>query len=178
MPFTLQGDDPVDGANAYISAEEFTDYHEVRGTDVSAYDEEDIQFAIVKATQYLDVRFQFIGYRRVKGQTTQWPRENAFDDRGDAVYGVPQPVKDATAEYALRALTADLLADPTRDDLGLGVKSKTEKVGPLEESVEYATGSGFQMPEYPLADNILRVNGLIKGTPQPGGLTVGTIARS
>ena len=174
MAFTVQQDTPVAGANSYVAVADFKAYHADRGNTYTAEDTA-IEQALVKATDYLDTRFRFIGYRSDKTQTTEWPRENAWDDRGDAVDGVPQAVKDATSEYALRALTADLLADPDRDASGRDVASKSEAVGPLKESVEYAHGGQvFSLPDYPSADRLLFARKLVHRKSQGvGGGQVG-----
>ncbi|MNV94103.1 hypothetical protein D3C71_1888740 [compost metagenome] len=118
-----------------------------------------------------------MGYQYAKGQTTEWPRSAAYDKRGDRLEGIPLPVVWATCEYALRALSADLLADPDRDSTGQAIKSKSEEVGPIKESIEYQDYGGFQLPSYPLADAILRSRGLIV-TTGAGGISFGDLGRA
>lgn len=181
MAFTVQTLPPTDGANAYVTVADFRAYHTDRGRDVNdtLYPDAKVQAAIVQATQYLDVRFEYVGYRYAADQSTEWPRSAAYDNRGDRLVGIPVPVKQATFEYAYRALSDELLADPSRDDYGKAVKSKTESVGPIRESVEYADYGGFEMPAYPMADKLLTSRGLTCGSGQdnPSGLKVGTIGR-
>lgn len=168
--FLPQEDIPVDGANAYGNVTGFRAYHELRARPipVATYPDAQVETALVLATDYLDTRFDFVGYRDVRGQTTQWPRNSAYDDRGDAVEGIPIQVIEATYEYALRALTATLFADPDRDSSGREVASKSEGVGPLKESVTYANeGRTLTLPEYPAADRKLYAARLVKRT---GGL--------
>ena len=161
MAFVVQQDTPVASANSYVAVADFKAYHADRGNTFTAEDTA-IEQALVKATDYLDTRFRFVGCRDAKDQTTEWPRDHAYDDRGDNVEGVPQAVKDATCEYALRAISADLLSDPTRDATGRAIKSKSESVGPIKESVEYAyDGQVFQLPEYPSADRLLFARKLV-----------------
>jgi hypothetical protein len=182
MAFTVQTQPPTPGANAYVSVADFRAYHADRGRDLSnltTYPDAKVQAAIVQATQYLDVRFEYVGWRYAADQTTEWPRSAAYDNRADRLDGIPRPVVQATCEYAYRALSAELLADPARDDYGKAVKSKKESVGPISESVEYADYGGFEMPAYPLADRLLTSRGLTVGNGQdnPGGLQVGNIGR-
>lgn len=163
-------------ANGYVSLAEARAYWAARlRTHPSTSDDDAVAAAVIKATQYLDTRFRFVGYRKDKGQLREWPRDDAYDDRGDSVDGVPQAVKDATCEYAFRALSTELMADPTRDDSGRVVVSKDEKVGPISESVEYSEFAGFEMPSYPAADRLLTQRGLVVVPAQ--GLGVGTLWR-
>lgn len=155
----------VAGANAYITVAEFNAYHDDRGGDYSgaAADDEAIEAAIVRATDYLDQRFTFVGKkRRGRDQTTEWPRSDARDRDQHYVNDIPPEVKEACAEYALRALAAELNPDPERNASGVAVLSKSEAVGPISESVTFVGGAVFQMPKYPAADQKLVRAGLVR----------------
>lgn len=181
MAFTVQGDTPVAGANAYVDVATFRAYWTDRGVDTASSDDAAVQVAIVKATQYLDVRFEYVGSRVDRTQDLEWPRQFAYNDRGDYVTGIPTAVKQATSEYAYRALTASLLADPTSDETGQVVKAKSEAVGPIIEKVEYDVNRGVVMPDYPQADRLLIARGLVRsgGTGySAGGLMVGSLGRA
>lgn len=162
MAFTVQDDDGgVADANAYITVAFFQTYHEDAGNEVDGADE-DIERAIVRATTYLDTRFKFRGRRlQNRDQTTEWPRSNCYDNDRNYVEGIPLEVKRATAEYALRAMTATLSPDPENTSTGQAILSKSEEVGPLKESVTYVRNSVFQMPKYPAADRMLTMAGLV-----------------
>ena len=176
MAFTVQEDVAVPGANSYGSVADFRAYHTDRGNTVPT-DESSIEQALVRATDYLDTRFRFVGCRDTADQTTEWPRDQAYDDRGDAVNGLPSAVVHATFEYALRAASADLLPDPERDGSGRAVASKSEAVGPLKESVSYAYGGTvLDLPQYPRADRLLYARKLVRRSPV--GIGVGTLGRS
>ena len=183
MAFTLQTNPPTPEANAYVSVAEFRAYHADRGRDLSnttTYPDATVQAAIVNATQYLDIRFEFVGYRVEADQTTEWPRSAAYNSRGDRQVGIPRPVKQATMEYAYRALTSTdgLLADPDRDASGQFVKSRSETVGPISERVEFSDHRGFTMPAYPLADRLLLSQGIAQDVDKRGGLSSGDTVRS
>lgn len=154
----------VVGANAYIDVDYFKNYHDDRGQDYSAADsDQKLEQAIIRATDYLDNRFNFVGKRyQGRSQSTEWPRSNARDRDGYYVRGIPPEVKEACAEYALRAIGADLSPDPVRDDTGALIASKSEAVGPLSESVTYVSGASFAMPNYPVADQKLLRAGLTR----------------
>lgn len=181
MAFTVQGDTPVAGANAYINVAAFRAYWTDRGVDTASYLDAAVQVAIVKGTQYLDLRFEYVGERLDRLQDLEWPRQFAYNDRGDSFTGLPTAVKNATAEYSYRALTMALLADPTTDDSGRPLKSKEETVGPLTEKYEYEAHGVFTMPDYPQADRILISRGLVRGgltSTQTGGLMSGSLGRA
>lgn len=181
MAFTVQGDTPVAGANAYIDVAFHRAYWQDRGVDLSSVTDADLQVDIIKGTQYLDLRFEYVGERLSRDQDTEWPRQFAYNDRGDYVTGLPLAVKQATSEYSYRVRTAPLLADPTYDESGRPLKSKQETVGPLTEKYEYEAHGVFQMPDYPQADRILIARGLVRGgltSSQTGGLMSGNLGRA
>lgn len=153
----------VVGANAYVTVAEFKAYHTDRGQSYAGHADSDIETAIVRATDYLDQRFVFVGKRRLgRDQTTEWPRTNAWDRDRRYVNDIPPEVKEAAAEYALRALTQVLNPDPDRDPTGRPIHSKSEAVGPISESVTYAYGGAYTMPAYPAADRKLVKAGLVR----------------
>lgn len=91
-------------------------------------------------------------------QPLSWPREYAYDDRGQPISGIPERLKQAVAEYAVRAAGSALLPDPTVDAYAGSLNRRKEKVGPIEEEYEYVPGtSGMRIYNpYPAADKILR----------------------
>lgn len=165
MAFTVQDNDgSVADANAYITVDEFTVYHADRGNEVDG-GTADIEQAIVRATTYLDTRFMYKG-RKLNNldQTTEWPRTNCYDRERNYVNGIPRAVKNATAEYALRALTIELSPDPENLSTGQGILEKSEKVDVIEESVKYDKAAFFTMPKYPTADRMLTIPGLVENS--------------
>ncbi len=165
MTLVVQDDNGgVAGANGYIDVAEFKAYHDDRGNDYGTPTDPDIEIAITQATDYVDQRFRYVGQKRVgRDQTTQWPRSNAWDRDRYYVNDVPDEVKEATAEYALRTVNGETLnPDPAEDESGATVQSKEETVGPITEKVSYVDGAQFSMPRYPAADQKLRVSGLIR----------------
>ena len=167
MALTVQTDQGnVDGANAYVDAAYVIAHHADRGLDLSATATATLEAAIVRATDYLDQRFTFVGVPIYTDQSTGWPRSNAKDCNGWLVSGIPLAVKQATAEYANIALSVELNPTPERDGTGQTVAAKSEGVGPLSESVRYAAAGQFKMPKYPKADRILVVKGLVVSNRQ------------
>lgn len=94
----------------YGTAAGFREYHEARGRDVSAYDDDAvIDASLLVASEWLDNthRRLFKGYK-VGGreQDREWPRHSVFDHEGKAVSSdsVPPEVEYATYEATLRQL--------------------------------------------------------------------------
>lgn len=161
MAFTVEDGTGLSAANAYMSVAEFQTYHTDRGNDYSSYASGEIQKAIIKASDYIDRRWRgrFVGVRlrEPNTQRMEWPRSNAFYPDGSNVLGVPIEVKEATAEYAFRALTTTLAPDPTYDDRNVAVVEKEEVLGPIKERTRYAEGGRtFKFRAYPEADALLR----------------------
>lgn len=192
MAFTLEDGTGISGANAYIDTAFADGYHGDRG--FSAWEFSDVdktvvitsaqkQAAIVVATDHIDRVFGhlFRGYKASKNQSLEWPRVAAFDPYDYELSGVPEALKKATAEYALRSLLlGTLTTDPpprnsaqsfsagsvaTSAGSGSGEVVKTKKkVGPIETETEYAgtrsSGSSArvaqQLENYPAADLLLR----------------------
>ena len=164
MAFIVQTDSGnAVGANAYLSVAAFKAYHDDRAQSYGSALDAAIEAALIKATDYLDTHFKFVGSRRAdQGQLTQWPRVNALTSDGMWISGLPEEVKFATAEYALRALTAALDPDPTTvSTTGAAITFERNRVGPVETSVSYAAGGAPTMPSYPAADAMLRRRGLV-----------------
>lgn len=89
-------------------------------------------------------------------QGLTFPRVGLTGWDGRLVIGIPDKLKQATAEYSVRALVARLDPDLTADSTGALVQRKREKVGPIEEETEYAAGAIPQtFRHYPAADALL-----------------------
>lgn len=163
MALVVQNDDgTVSGANGYADLAFVRSYHLDRGTDLSATSDDDLNAAIVQATQYVDTRYNFVGCRLNRDQETEWPRRDAYDRDDYHVTGVPREVKQATADLAHRALTASLFADPERDATQRELASRKSSAGPLSTSVTFSSSSGIKLPDYPSADRILSARGLLR----------------
>lgn len=183
MAFTvLDPDAPQSDANAYISVEEFVEHHTDRAVSAvidAEFDDDAIQAAIVKATDYIDKRFgrRFRGYKQSRAQSLEWPRIDAYDnDDFDLDPRPPQLIK-ATAEYALLSLQLGRdLAPPVTPGFGVlnpdtgtstsqgagQVIADRSKVGPVETEKRFAQTSQTSrssgnplapdLPSYPQAD--------------------------
>jgi hypothetical protein len=162
VAFIVEDGSVVANANAYAAVAYVDTYHDDRGHGSwAAFDDTKKQQCIVRATDYINKRFgrRFRGIRVHRGQVLQWPRFNVFDDDGLILYNsdeLPEELKQATAEYALRAgLVGELAPDPiavvppqdltpdtptTRTELTGGlIKRVSEKVDVIEETKSYQT---------------------------------------
>lgn len=171
MAFLVQDDQgSVVDATAYIDAAFFTAYHTDRNVTAVAdgdFDvDPDIQGAIVKASDYLDSRYRYIGTRRVRTQPMEWPRWDAIDKDDLLVSGIPQEVKEACAELALAELNSPGVLFPTvsQDSSGQGVKKFKQKLDVLEVETEYfgdSASSAQKQPQFYTADWRLKRSGLL-----------------
>lgn len=144
-------------SNSYIDIDYFKSYHRIRGNDYQSYDDFQIKTALVKSLDYIDLRFDFVSSEKTNSQNTKWPRAG-YDI-------IPRAIKEAQAEYALRALSININPDPENISGGRLIKSKTEGFTPISESIEYESNTAdFLMPNYPAADEKIRRAGLIKSS--------------
>lgn len=154
----------VADANSYVTLAFAASYHTLRANEAWGDAGEDERVAaLIKATDYIDTRWRFVGSRTDEAQTLEWPRDDATDINGfDQEDNVPTVVQQTVAEYALRALTAPLLPDPTPDENGKYITLKREKVGPLEEETRFSDTKGVKtIQPYPAADRRLAASGLV-----------------
>lgn len=157
MTFKVEDGTAQDDATSYATVNGFVAYWSDRGVDYSDSEPEDVQAALVKATDYVELRYstRWKGRRKTLEQALSWPRVGAFDrDNAPlAADAVPVRLVRATYEYAKRALVAELLPDPTVDP---NVSQTSVSVGPISESISYSGGASIQtIKPYPMADRWL-----------------------
>ena len=158
MTLLLEDGTGVTDANSYVNRTYADAYFAERGIatwtgTTTAKDE-----ALIKASDYIDQRWgrRFAGTKQFDRTVNQltFPRLGLYDRDGRYVEGVPDLLKRATCEYALRALTSTLMPDPSTQS---NISSLRQKVGPIEEETVYrssAAGSATS-PDYPMADSWL-----------------------
>jgi hypothetical protein len=179
--------DPL--ADSYFTLVEADAYFSSRG--VTAWTGADAvkETAARRGTSYLDNQYRdrWVGIRATQPQVLAWPRVDGsrgnqttrglgyawtfplFDIDGfllsDAT--VPAQIKRAAMEVALLALTGATL-EPTLVRGGQ-IKSISQGVGPLQESITYTDGA-------PAVDRYLVVEGLLRGfvTSTPGSTSGNT----
>jgi hypothetical protein len=166
VAFVVQTPDaPTTTANAYISVEYFKAYHDQRGNVYSASDTE-IEEAIVRATDYVDTRWTFAGYRKDLDQSTECPRSGVKDPRtGWWLTAYPTELEEASAEYTLSAIAGTLYPSPNVDATGKAVSYTRKKVAVLEKETHYYQGgSGNTWTIFPLADGKMKRTRLLTST--------------
>lgn len=138
-------------SEAYISVADASTYHTNRGNAAWAALASDTvrEQCLRKATDYMDCMYDWQGVRSyVTVQFLDWPRAGVVVDGvsidSDAV---PEAIKRACAELALKAATDELLPDLER-------ATKREKVGQIE--VEYFAAGQAENPRYPFIDAMLK----------------------
>lgn len=163
MAFTVEDGTGLTNANAYITVAEFKAFHDDRGNDYATDfpDDAAIQKAIVSATDYIDNNNSFKGCREFpeNPQALAFPRTDICYD-GEELPTVPNQLKNACAEYAIRATPGTTLQpDPEIDDSGRVVTKVKEVIGPIEEEKEWSDSSSANFiikHPYPEADNWLK----------------------
>lgn len=176
MALAVQNDTgTTEDAVSYLSVADFKAYHTIRGNAYSSYIDTQIEQALARATDYLDTKFSWYGYPvNGRSQSTKWPRYDVFDADDFTVTGIPKEVKDATAEYAFRALSGSLAPDPVQSPTGFPIKSKMSKVDVVEESISYdTTKTVAALPDLPIVDERLRKAGLAYGVQNSGDIALG-----
>ena len=149
MPLTVEDGTGVYGADAYVSAQAVDTYwanrpHSPFSASWAAGSTANREGAIREATAYLDATY-YLSYRgisrRTEDQGLQWPRSDAYDDEMFDLPDLPQQIRDATCELAVRALSEALSPD---SDQQQSVKRLKEKVGAVETETEYQMGEGLE----------------------------------
>jgi hypothetical protein len=159
MAFLVEDGTGLSASNSYATVAEYKAYLDDRGVTYAGLVNSDIEKLLIKATDYIDQRFTFIGQRSGSDQALSWPRDFAYDDLGNTLDPVPTELKYATIEYANRARTTSLWLTPATDTVGI-VKTKKTVVGPIEKTTDYISGPST-VQAYPPADHYL--DGLITG---------------
>ena len=131
----------------------FTDRSSAAWTALSAGAK---QVALIKATDYMDNIFRFIGIKMLNTQALQWPRSAAYDPDGYIIEGVPVTLKKACYEYALRASAAELAPDPTYVDSNAILTMEKDQVGLVSEEKRYAVNQPNTIRAYPMADAMIK----------------------
>lgn len=151
----------VAGANSFVTALDVFNHAALIGqSDAWAAQAAVVQEqAIIRAMQTLR-RYEerFRGWRVSASQTLPWPRYGALVNAYELASNVvPEAIKEATAELAIRELTARAtMPDEIVSADGAIVESSRE-IGPLKKRDRYATAKGRgRQPYYPTVMAILR----------------------
>ena len=167
MAFIVEDGSIIANANAYITVAELKAYWDSRADTITQVDAE-VQAAIIIATQYVDLNYNWRGEIVSDTQNLDWPRANVIDDQGRSLASdaIPTALKNAICEYAKRQLASSIQPDVSTE-VG-GITKIREKVDVIEQEIEYEEGSTgyYGIKKYPLADRWLK------------GLTIGGVGGS
>lgn len=158
MAFVPEDGTGLPNANSYISVEYADAYFADRGNEQWLnLIETDKQIALVNASDYITYRYGtlFKGSQATETQGLVWPRLYV----GSSAFQMPDSLKRATAEYALRASAAPLAPDLPYDATGRLYIKKREEVGPIVEETSYGENSASSLPTfraYPLPDTLIK----------------------
>ena len=141
-------------ANTYISLADATTYFEDRNNATwAALSDANKDFALVKARDYLDADFYFIGGKETSTQNTEWPRSGASTPEGYAIDGIPTNLKYCQCELAVRASAAVLAPDISYESGGKTIIKEKKKVGDIETDIEYDPNNVYNVfRSYPAAE--------------------------
>jgi hypothetical protein len=158
MAFTVEDGTGLSDSNAYLSVAAFKAYCDDRGKSYSGFSDTQIQQAIVRSSDYADIRWRYKGIRLSTGQAMEFPRIDAAYDDGEPILGVPDEMVQAVAEYSLLELNGTTLApNPAYDTTNFDLQSIAQQVGDVSESKTFASSSGRRsFRDYPSADRKLR----------------------
>lgn len=164
MALIVEDGTGLTNSESYIAVAAADTYFSNRADEIwSGLSTPEKETALRKAAQYLDSTYwnRFSGERVSTAQALAWPRVYQSTDPAylnQVLIVVPQAVKDAQAELAVRAAQFSLSPD---QDRGGAVRSK--QVGSI--SIEYFEGASAGKT-FPLVDSILSrvLRGLGGGT--------------
>ena len=117
------------------------DWHGLIGTPSEQEKQAAKENAIREATRFINVHYQWKGYRTYLVQALQWPRGWCYDDEGNYVdiNTIPEKVKEACAYLALKVAEGNNLLEDLEN--AQKVKRTKDVIGPLTEEIEFiATG--------------------------------------
>lgn len=158
-------------AESYASVAWCDAYHTKYGnTDWAAASTTDREIALRKATRYLEAEYlmRWLGIRTTQTQALAWPRAWVYDSDDRLLLSNIMPLRllEATALLARTALTTELLT-VTVDASSTGVRRERQKLGPMEQEIEY-TGAKGTRRTFPVVEDLLR-----EYVSPPGTITIG-----
>lgn len=135
------------GVDSYVDESELTAYAAARGITITAGDE---SILLIRAMDYIET-YPFSGIKVDDDQPLQWPRYDAYDSQEKLLVDfdvVPEKVKRAQMEGAIRASAGNLLADQSPGNV------IEQTVGPITR--RFADYSNDGITRYPVIDRLLR----------------------
>lgn len=145
--------------SSYATIQEADEYWAERDSAWGEASEESRSAALVKATEWIDTEFSWIGQVESYTQALSWPRIRAIDAEGRCREGIPQELKNAVSWLAFQALSSEL--DPALDRGG-DIRSVQAGSVAIEWSPGAPTGKTYRHVKRMLR-NIITGNRLRRG---------------
>lgn len=133
MSLILEDGTGLPNSNAYADLAEFKAHYDLRGVDYSAYDDADIEAALITCTiDFMDVYYCYKGAALNEEQALSLPTNEV---------GINKDIKNACCNGALLHLQGLLLIDESLINPLGEVKRVMSKIDVLEDEVEYQDGT-------------------------------------
>lgn len=131
-------------ANSYATVEAAKSYFDDINLNYSTFTDAEIEAALIRATAFIDTYKRWPGKKATATQGLEWPRTDAYDVDGYLLQYVPDAIRSATMQAAIKELQ-----EPFYFTSASGEMVKREKIGDLE--IEH-TGQNA----YPMIDQYLK----------------------
>jgi len=125
-------------ANSYATVEVTKTYFAYISFDYSSYTDAEIEAALIRATAFIDTYKRWPGRKATATQGLEWPRTDAYDVDGYLLQYVPEAIKKATMQAAMKELQ-----EPFYYTKDAGEKVKREKIGEIE--IEHTWENAYTM---------------------------------
>ena len=129
MALTIEDGTGVAGANSYVTADDLRAYADSRGTALGT-DDSTLEPYLIQAMDIIEsYRSRFQGVKTDSDNALQFPRSGVFIDGseiGDAV--IPGELKNAQCQYALDAMTNDLMPNRLVSDTGAVIEETVDVI--------------------------------------------------
>jgi len=139
-------------ANSYATVEVTKTYFAYINFDYSSYTNAEIETALIRATAFIDTYKRWPGKKATATQGLEWPRTDAYDVDGYLLQYVPEAIKKATMQAAMKELQ-----EPFYFTKDAGEKVKREKIGEIE--IEHTWKNAYTMIDQYLR-KIINVGGV------------------
>ena len=160
MAFIVEDGTGLTDANSYASVQEYRDYAELRNIDVTSELDATIQGYLVRATDYLELTYEYLGEKLTETQMLEFPRLIDYEDTE-----LPLRVKNATIEMAFeQANGATIFKNADKN-----ITSIREKVDVIETEKKYNTEMSLYETAgdlFPIADKLVKP--YVSGTNNKG----------
>lgn len=175
MTLTVEDGSGLATADSYVDVSEVTTYLAAHYTTAeraawTAATSGDQEIATRRAFQFMvaEYRARWTGVRAHETQAGDWPRIGGPEwttlpspssfATDDGIWftddEVPQTIKDAQCELALRAIDGPLIDDVETKDAGIASESKS--AGGVSKSISYVSGGKSTQTEYSIVERLLR----------------------